>query len=743
MQHMKKHLLTMMAIGATAAAYAQSDSTEAAQRSLLTEQQYMQPVEVRALRAGDNAPFAKTELSEKDIKKANLGQDIPYLLQYTPSAVVTSDAGAGVGYTGLRVRGTDNTRINVTLNGIPVNDAESQGTFFVNFGDLASSTGSIQLQRGVGTSTNGAGAFGATMSISNLQQQQEAGGEVISSYGSFDTYRNTIKAGTGMLKGGLQFDVRLSKISSRGYIDRSNSDLRAMQFIAGWKASEKTQFRFMLMTGKEKTEQAWNGVPEDSLATNRTFNELGAMTGGGFYDNQTDNYQQDYYQFFVDHKFSKYVTGHAALFMTRGRGYYEEYRQGQDYTDYGLSNYITGNDTITSTDLIRQLWLDNYYYGSVFSLIYEKNKTQLTFGGGWTQYTGEHYGDIIWTMNGGVPNDYRWYSFDAQKNDLNLYTKLQQLFGEKFILFGDVQYRNVAYNIYGFRDNPTVMPQPVYHFFNPKAGATYLLSDNNTKKEKLYASVAVANKEPNRNDFEASPISQPKPEQLYDVEAGYERTTRKLSLGLNYYYMYYYNQLVLTGAINDVGAYTRTNVPNSFRTGVELQGAYVPNYWLKVFANATFSQNKIQNFTEYVDNYDSPSGAQDVIDHGTTDIAFSPNVIASGGITLSPFRYMKNEQVFEIDLLGRFIGKQYLDNTSNEDRKINDYTLMDVRVRYSIKTKPFKELGFNLMVNNILDRKYVSNGYTFSYRLGGQLNTFNYYYPQAGINFLFGVNMKF
>ena len=471
---MKKILLSVFAVSSALFTYAQQDSTEAAERTLL-KPQYLEPAEVRSIRAGSNSPFAKTELNKEQIAESNNGQDIPYLLQYTPSAVVTSDAGAGIGYTGVRVRGTDGTRINATLNGIPVNDAESQGTFFVNFGDLASSTNSIQLQRGVGTSTNGAGAFGATMSISNLEQMKKAGAEYIGGYGSFDTWRNTLKLGTGMLKNGFQFDLRLSKINSRGYIQRSNTDLKSMQFIAGWKASDKTQLRFMLMTGQEKTGQAWNGVQQDSLATNRTFNELGAMTGGGYYDNQTDNYQQDYYQFFLDHKFSKHIKGHVALFTTRGKGYYEDYKQAQDYTSYGLPNNIRGNDTITTTDLTRQLWLDNYYYGSVFSLIYDKNKTLFTFGGGWTQYVGDHYGDILWAQNGGVPINYRWYNNDAQKNDLNFYAKLEQQAGEKFLLFGDVQYRNVAYNIYGFRDNPNVMPLATFNFINPKAGITYLL----------------------------------------------------------------------------------------------------------------------------------------------------------------------------------------------------------------------------------------------------------------------------
>lgn len=739
---MKKHLLTIIALGGALSVNAQSDSTEAAELSLLNKTQHLQPIEIRSLRASDDAPFVKTELNKKDIEKANLGQDLPYLLQYTPSTVVTSDAGAGVGYTGIRVRGTDGTRINVTMNGVPVNDAESQGSFFVDFPDIASSTGSIQLQRGVGTSTNGAGAFGATMSISNLQQFEEAGAELMNTYGSFNTWRHTLRAGTGMLKHGFQFDVRLSKVNSSGYINRSASDLRSAQFIAGWKASEKTQLRFMLMTGQEKTGQAWNGVPEDSIDTNPQYNELGMKADGSFYKNQTDNYQQDYYQLFLDHKFSKYLSGHAALFLTRGKGYYEEYKLGQSYSAYGFANYITptGRDTFTNTDLTRQLWLDNYYYGSVFSLIYERFNTQITFGGGWNQYQGNHYGNVLWTMNGGIPDNYRWYDLDAQKNDLNFYVKLQEKLGKNVILFGDVQYRNVAYNIYGFRDNPNVTPMPTYNFINPKAGITYKLRNNSKQQQKLFASAAVANKEPNRNDFEASPVSQPKAEQLLDIEAGYEIVKRSWSLNANYYYMHYNNQLILTGQINDVGAYTRTNVPKSYRMGLELQGVYVARHWLKLNANATVSQNKISNFTEYIDDYDA--GDQAVINHGTTDIAFSPNLIAAGGATFSPFRYMGKGQVFEIDLLGKYVGRQYLDNTGNDQRSIDSYGLCDVRVRYSIKTKPFRELGFNIMLNNVFNTRYASNGYTYSYIISNQLNTVNYYYPQAGFNWLLGVTMK-
>lgn len=744
---MKQHVMrlnrfTLTMLTVTTAYAAQAQSVGDSDTSLLDGKHYIQPIEVRSLRAGDNAPFAITEISKKDIEKGNNGQDVPYLLQYTPSAVVTSDAGSGVGYTGIRVRGTDGTRINVTLNGMPVNDAESQGTFFVNFTDIASTTGSIQLQRGVGTSTNGSGAFGATMSISNLQQYEKAGAELINSVGSFNTLRHTLHAGTGLINNQFQFDVRLSKITSDGYIDRSSSDMKSLQFIAGWTPSDKTSFRFMVMTGKEKTQQAWNGVSQDSLETNRTFNELGVRADGTYYDDQTDNYQQDYYQLFADHQFSKELTGHVGLFLTRGRGYYNEYRLGQSFSTYGLSDFITpSNDTFSTTDLIRQLWLDNYYYGGVFSLLYQKRNTQLTFGGGFNRYEGEHYGYVKWAQYN-IPADYRWYLNDAQKNDANIYVKAQHTINKKLILFGDLQYRNVQYDINGFRDNPTLTPSVNYSFFNPKAGVTYLLRDNVLQKQKVYASIAVANKEPNRNDFEANTTALPKHEQLYDVEAGYEISEQKWNVSANYYYMSYKDQLVLTGQINDVGAYTRTNVPESYRMGIELQGAVIPARWLTIHANATISQNKIKSFTEYYDNYDDPNGNQVMIEHNNTDIAFSPNIIGAGGLTLRPFRKMGMGQKFEIDLLGKYVGKQYLDNTSNDAKSIDAYALGDVRIRYSIKAKPFKELGLNLMLNNIFDTKYESNGYTYSYRYGGDVSTVNYFYPQAGFNWLLGLTMK-
>ncbi len=755
----KKQMFIALTMAISSAAQGQNYTDTSA----LLKENELQPVEIRGLRAGSKSPFAKTEISRTDIEKMNLGQDLPILLQYTPSAVVTSDAGAGVGYTGLRIRGTDGTRINITLNGIPVNEAESQGVFFVNMGDMASSTNSIQLQRGVGSSTNGAGAFGATMSISTLQQMEKAGAETNISAGSFNTQKYTVKAGTGLLENGLQFDMRLSKISSDGFIDRSASDLRSLQFVAGWKASEKTQFRFLLMTGKEKTDQAWNGTPaeklngNDSSLTNHYNNNLGVLyftpqdSTNLFssdprkynyftYNDQSDNYQQDYYQFFFDHSFSQRLTVNAALFFTRGKGFYNEYKIGQDFADYGLNDYITpSDDTITSTDMIRQLWLDTKYYGGVYSLMYAHNKTQLTFGGSVAMYEGRHYGFVKWAEYS-VPADHRWYNLDANKSDINFYLKAQQEIGNNLSLFGDVQYRAVAYEMNGFRKNPTITNSVAYNFFNPKAGINYMLSNTSRQRQRAYASVAIANKEPNRDDFEASPIDLPRPERLTDIEAGYEVNAQKWSASANLYYMSYKDQLILTGKINDVGAYTRTNVAKSYRAGIEVQASVKPAYWMIINANATYSQNKILNFTEYQDDYDN--GGQLSIAHGTTDIAFSPNMIAGGGITFSPFRNMPHEQKVELDIMGKYVGKQFLDNTADDARSIEQYGLCDIRIRYSVKVKPFRELGLSVALNNVLNKEYVSNGYTYSYLYGGATTTQNFFFPQAGFNFLAGVNIK-
>ncbi len=700
------------------------------------------PVEVRAVRVNDKSPYAVANVSEKEIKAQNLGQDIPYILNHTPSVVITSDAGAGIGYTGIRIRGTDASRINFTVNGIPVNDAESQAAIFVDFPDLLSSTNSIQLQRGVGSSTNGAGAFGASINLSNMQQDTKAFAEINNSFGSFNTWKHTVRAGTGMLKGGFQFDVRASKISSDGYVQRSSADLKALQFISGWTSKdERTAVRFNLFTGTEKTGQAWNGVHQDSLKTNRRFNSLGLKADGSYYNDQTDNYQQDYYQLFLDHKLNKYWSAHAGLFLTRGKGFYNEYKLEEQLADYYLPAFTTpAGDTFASTNLTRRLWLDNYYYGTVYSLAYTKGRSQFILGGSYTRYDGRHYGYVTWA-DYGVPDNYKWYNLKAFKGDFNIYAKWQQQVTKGLYAFGDLQYRMVSYDIDGFRKNPDLNPRIRYNFINPKLGLSYFITHNNNAESKSYVSFAVANKEPNRDDFEASPEQLPLNERLYDFEAGYQYRNPSWEIGANLYYMRYKNQLILTGKVNDVGAATRTNTPDSYRAGVELTASVKPANWLKINANATLSQNKIIDFTEYIDNYDAPEQLE--IQHAETDIALSPSVIAGGVASFEPFAHSSTQQHFFVDLMGKFVGRQYLDNTSDVNRSINAYSLFDLRLRYLLQPGFVQEIGFSLALNNLLNKHYEANGYTFSYQYNGTLTTENYYFPQAGFNFMLGINIRF
>ena len=690
---------------------------------------YLQPVEVTALRAGEKAPFAKTNILRKDIAKNNLGQDLPYLLNQVPGAVINSDAGNGVGYTGIRIRGTDGTRINVTLNGIPYNDAESQGSYFVDLPDISSSANSIQVQRGVGTSTNGAGAFGASINIATNDITDTFYTEVNNSYGSFNTQKNTLRFGSGILAKHFTIDARLSRISSDGYIQRAATNLKSFYFSTAW-LDRKNSLRLNIFSGKEKTYQAWNGVPEDLLKTDRTYNSAGTARPGSPYDNETDNYTQTHYQLFYNHQFSSFWKGNIAVFLTKGKGYYEQYKASAKLADYGLPNYMDGTATIKETDLVRRLWLDNNFYGTIFSLQHHKNKTDVIIGGGWNGYDGKHFGEIIWAkVQAAIPANHRWYNITASKQDASVYTKWTQQLSSHLQSFADVQYRNIHYKINGFRDNPAIMIDKSYSFVNPKAGLTY-----SNKNWQAYISYALAAKEPNRDDFEAGKTLQPKPEKLNDLEAGFEKKTSTYSLGANLYFMNYKDQLVLVGNINDVGAYTRTNIPKSYRTGIELQAKTIITNWMNVAANIALSENKIKNYTDIVDDYDN--GGTKSYPYRKTDIAFSPAVVAGGSINFIP---VKNG---EINLLGKYVGKQYLDNTSQKSRSLNAYFVQDIRLAYTLKGKVFKETTLMFQLNNLFNKKYEANGYTFSYISGG-LTTENYYFPMAPTNFMVGLNVRF
>lgn len=681
------------------------------------------PVEVRGIRAGDKAPFSRTNISAKEIKALNLGQDLPFLLNQTPSVVVNSDAGNGVGYTGIRIRGTDATRINITLNGIPFNDAESQGTFFVDLPDFASSTGSIQVQRGVGSSSNGAGSFGGSINFSTNELHRDPSWEFNNSFGSFNTWKNTIKTSSGLIGNHFFTDLRLSRISSDGFIDRASSNLQSLHFTTGW-VNDKTQLRFNIFSGKEKTYQAWYGISEQDLrAGNRTVNYAGTEKPGSPYDNETDNYWQDHYQFFINHTGNGAFSWNTAFFMTNGKGYYEQYKADEPYSKYG----VTGPGT--TDDFIRQLWLKNRFYGNIYALHYKRKKTEATLGGSFTQYDGHHFGKLKWSAHGFTGSD-TWYYLNAYKYDANVYLKQQTNLNDRWSVFYDLQYRYVNYDIEGFRDNPGLHILNRWHFFNPKAGFSY--QGNGWKG---FLSYSRTSHEPNRDDFEAGVNQQPKPEKLQDMEASVERTQGPLKWSATLYYMRYKDQLVLTGQINDVGAYTRTNIPESYRAGIELQAGYKLSKVWDLNGNLTLSRNKVLHFTEYIDDYDN--GDQQQRAYASPDIAFSPAI--TGAVTLT----WHASPVFEMNFPAKYVSRQYLDNTQHKDRSLDPYYVQDIRASYTLLKKQSKEWVLTGQVGNLFNNKYEPNGYTYNYISGGQLSVNNYYFPMAGINYMIALNLKF
>lgn len=685
---------------------------------------FLQPLEVKAIRASEKAPFSKTNLSREEIEKNNLGQDLPFILNQTPSVVVNSDAGNGVGYTALRIRGTDATRINVTLNGIPYNDAESLGTYFVDLPDFASSVNSIQIQRGVGTSSNGGGAFGATLNLSTNSFSEKAYAELNNSIGSFNTFKHTLKAGSGLIGGHFTVDARVSRITSDGYIERAKSDLRSFYFSTAY-LNKRSSLRLNIFSGKEKTYQAWYGVPENLLVTNRTNNPAGTEKSGTPYDNQTDNYTQTHYQLFFNHSFQTHWSFSTAAFLTRGKGYYEEYKASQSFSKYGLANA----GTTTKTDLVRDRWLDNYFYGQMASLQYKKGGDELTLGGGWTQYDGKHYGTLAWLQTGTIPPNYRYYDYPATKKDANIYLKWQHSFQNNWTSFADLQYRQVSHDMKGFNGNPTLFVNRQFDFINPKAGLTY-----NSNGWQVYGSYALGHKEPNREDFQTGLTKQPDAETLHDFELGFDKKSASFHFGANLYYMYYVNQLVLTGQINDVGSFTRINIPKSYRLGIELQGGAIIEKWLNISANLTLSRNKIKSFTEYIDNYDN--GGQNAYQRNNTDISFSPAVVAGGTLSILPVNDL------ELSFIGKYVSRQYMDNSQLVNRSLGAFYTQDIRVSLTLKKFLGSEWHIIGQVNNLFNRKYEPNGYTYSYIYNNQVSTENGYYPMAGTHYLLGINIK-
>ncbi len=711
-------------------------------------------VVVSATRISDRAGMAYSNISAEDIARQNLGADLPVLLNFSPSVVTTSDAGAGVGYTGLRIRGSDASRINVTINGIPYNDPESQGTFFVNMPDFASSVSSIQVQRGVGSSTNGAGAFGATMNINTNEFRREAYAEVNSSYGSFHTFKNTVKVGSGLLHEKFTVDARLSRVSSDGFVDRASSALKSF-YLSGGYFGKKSFVRLNVFSGAEKTYQAWNGVPEARLRNDREgmlayignngLNERDAQHllasdsrryNAYLYENETDNYQQDQYQLITSHSLSEGWTLNLNGFYVRGKGYYEQYKDNDKLSKYLLPAVVTGNDTITRTDLVRRRWLDNHFYGTTFSLDYNRFK-KLTFnlGGGLNRYEGQHYGEVIWARYASTGDTrHRYYSGQGLKTDMNLYAKAYYQFTGRLNAYGDLQVRQVDYHVDGTdSDLKTLDVDKRMTFLNPKVGLNYLLDEGGSS---VYASFSVGNREPNRNDFvDAWPGEQPRHETLQDWEAGLRLQQPAWAFSANAYFMNYKNQLVLTGELNDVGSAIRVNVPESYRLGIELEGAWTISRQLKWNSNLTLSRNKIRNFSAFVFNYDHDG--YDVTNHGHSDISFSPGVTGASQLAFLPVKNL------ELALLTKYVGAQYLDNTSSGDRKLNAYLTNDIRAALSLAPRGVRKLQLSFLLNNLFNELYESNGYTYGYVAGGALIQEKFYFPQAGRNFMVGISFGF
>jgi iron complex outermembrane receptor protein len=709
----------------------------------------LKEVVVTSLRANERSAVAYSSVQKENIERRNLGQDIPYLLALTPSFIATSDGGTGIGYTGFRIRGTDGNRINVTINGVPFNDAESHASYFVDMPDFASSLSSVQVQRGVGTSTNGAAAFGASINMQTEGLRQKPYAEIGSTIGSFNTNKNTLKAGTGLLKNGFAFDARLSNATSDGYLDRASADLKSYYFAGGY-YGDKTTLKFVTFGGHEKTYQAWYGVIADSLKTNRTYNELGSYTDANgntkFYDNQVDDYTQTHYQLHWSQRLNQNLHLNATAHYTKGYGFYEEYKQSQSYKKYDLIPDSLAGVALEETDLVRRKWLDNDFYGITYALNYETKKINATIGGALNRYDGDHFGKVIWVRNAqNLQPNHEYYRSNSLKDEFNIYAKATaEVFSDLFATV-DLQYRHINYSLNGrsdkFNSNTNLMDDIsnvyVFDFFNPKVGLTYQLNSSNS----FYGSYSIANREPNRSNYtDNSSAAEPKPERLYDTEIGYRFQSSRFSAGANLYYMNYKDQLILTGKLSEIGEMLTSNISDSYRTGIELSAGVKIANWVNWDGNLTLSQNKILNFTEEgIDEYDAAENWIGSRDNylGTTDIAYSPNIIANSLFTFK----IKS---LSVGLHSNYVGKQYIDNSSDNGRSIDAYFVNNLNLGYGLSLNKIKTIQFNLLVNNLFNTQYVTNGWTwYSYYVSGVRNNDLRFFPQAGTNFLASVTLKF
>ena len=708
---------------------------EQAKDSLTASPISLEEVSVTGLRASEDQPVPFSEVTKEDLASRNLGQDLPILLNFLPAVVTTSDAGAGIGYTGIRVRGSDATRVNVTINGIPYNDAESQGTFWVNLPDFASSVESIQLQRGVGTSTNGSSAFGASLNILTNAATREAYAEITNAVGSFNTLRHTLKFSTGLLNDHIEISGRLASIASDGYIDRASSDLNSY-FLQGIYQDDNTLLKALMFGGHEITYQSWFGVDPFTLENDRTYNFAGEIYNAngdltGYYDNQVDNYRQDHYQFHWNQKYNQNWSSSLGLNYTYGRGFYEEYNNDASLANLRLNDVTLGGATQSTTDNITRKWLDNDFYVLTANAQYTTDDTNLVLGGLVSTYDGDHFGKLIWaTFASNAQPNHEFYRNKGEKSEVTFFGKLTQKVADKLSAYVDLQFRNVGYKANGtINELGTIDIDDSFNFFNPKLGVTYNANENT----QWYLSYAKAQREPNRTDYENG---SPRPEVLNDFEAGIRKKGNRVTWAANLYYMRYKDQLVLTGEIDEVGAPIRENVGDSYRLGLELEANLaLSDQWLWQ-PNITLSENKNLDF-----RFQRDGALQNL---GNTNIAYSPNIVAGSNLVFVP------STQFQVGILSKYVGEQYLGNIDADLSKLPAYFINDLNVTYSIgPLKWVKNIDFSLLVNNIFNAQFESNGYFYTYddtwSDPNQVTTIEGvgYYPQAGRNFLLGTTIRF
>lgn len=726
---MKKLLITTVFTSLFITVSAQEKTQDSTKIEALDE------VLVQAVRVDDDSPITHSNLDKEELEKRNLGQDIPYMLNYLPSVVTTSDAGAGVGYTYIRVRGSDASRVNVTLNGIPYNDSESQGTFWVNLPDFTSSVQSLQLQRGVGTSTNGSGAFGASLNLLSDAVSNEAYGEIANSFGSYNTHKHNVKFSTGLLSEHFELAGRLSTIQSDGYIDRASSDLKSY-FLQAAFVNRNTLIKALVFGGREETYQSWNGLEDpEKLENDRTFNSAGMYTDEDgntqFYDNEVDNYAQDHYQLLWNQRFNNNWSTNVSLNYTKGKGYFEQYKEDEAFETYGFHPIEIGGDTINTTDLIRRRWLDNDFYAANANVNYKNNKIDFTGGAFYSYYTGDHFGEVIWARyaSDSEIRD-RYYEGNGEKSEFTVFSKATYRFSEKWSVFGDLQGRFLNYNISGITsDLEALTVDEDYSFFNPKAGLTYKLNPSN----QFYFSYGKAHREPSRNDYEQGIVT---PEKLDDFELGWRFFSEKAKVSTNVYFMNYKDQLVLSGELNDVGAPLRTSSGKSYRLGLEVDAEIQLLKNLRTLPNIALSTNKNVDFVTSRDG--------ELVNLGNTNISFSPSIVAGNMLEYSPI------QKLQLGFLSKFVGEQYMGNIDSEASKLDSYFVNDLNIVYTLDSLPWvKEVVFSALVNNIFNVEYISNGYFYTYdddfSNPGTITTVEGagYYPQATINFLVGATVKF